>query len=165
MMCPGMLGRKSRGSGSCKLCKLCQREKRHCCSVGSSVPGCVPTGVIAEESPLAPAPSEVGSPPSRSLSPALVCMSILFFFFLSGELNILNKHCLTSIIYGQGFRGGDQSLRGAEGGSLSAAASLRCCLQSPGEAEGMSLGQHPENSQLGRKRSLLSVSSGWQEHL
>lgn len=49
--------------------------------MGSSVPGCVPTGVIAEESPLAPAPSEVGSPPSRSLSPALVCMSILFFFF------------------------------------------------------------------------------------
>lgn len=49
--------------------------------MGSSVPGCVPTGVIAEESPLAPAPSEAGSPPSRSFSPALLCTSILFFFF------------------------------------------------------------------------------------
>lgn len=41
----------------------------------------MPTGVIAEESPLAPAPSEAGSPPSRSFSSALLCTSILFFFF------------------------------------------------------------------------------------
>lgn len=44
------------------------------------------------------------------------------YSFLSGKLNILNKHCLKSIIYGQSFRRGDQSSLGAEGGSPSAAA-------------------------------------------
>lgn len=40
------------------------------------------------------------------------------YSFLSGKLNILNKHCLKSIIYGQGFRRGDQSFLGAEGVSI-----------------------------------------------
>lgn len=40
------------------------------------------------------------------------------YSFLSGKLNILNKHCLKSIIYGQGFRRGDQSFLSAEGVSI-----------------------------------------------
>lgn len=93
------------------------QEAANCTSTGSDA------GSLVKETPLScvpPFPSskwEFSSP--RLLFPF---PGVCEYSFLSGKLNILNKHCLKSIIYGQSFRRGDQLSLGAEGGSPSAAA-------------------------------------------
>lgn len=89
-------------------------------------------GAAMEETPLAPAALPL-------LQALLPIPGVCEYSFLSGKLNILNKHCLKSIIYGQSFRRGDQSLPGAQGGSPSAQPPL-LCSQSTSEAEGICLG-------------------------
>lgn len=107
-LCAGGRGRQSCSAGA-------SRVGLHIHSQGCWLISRGNTSLLAASLPLL----QVGmQPPSLFPIPG-VCE----YSFLSGKLNILNKHCLKSIIYGQGFRRGDQSSLGAEGVSPSAAAS------------------------------------------
>lgn len=107
-----------------------------CTSTGSDA------GSLVKETPLSwvlPFPSskwEFSSPPLLFPFPG-VCE----YSFLSGKLNILNKHCLKSIIYGQSFRRGDQLSLCAEGGSPSAAAPTAPFHSQLAWHEGLALGR------------------------
>lgn len=120
----------------------------------AAAPGGRAAGVATEETPLAPAALPL-------LQVLLPIPGVCEYSFLSGELNILNKHCLKSIIYGRSFRRGDQSLPGAQGGSPSAQPPL-LCSQSTSEAEGISLGleQRPDNPHLRREKATLPSLAG-----
>lgn len=59
----------------------------------AAAPGGRAAGVATEETPLAPAALPL-------LQVLLPIPGVCEYSFLSGKLNILNKHCLKSIIYG-----------------------------------------------------------------